>query len=368
MEDYQVTIFDPADGNLLYIFDAASLYDLKYSRVLNGIGKLALTLSSDHIDLFTLDTFVEVTRTSPLSGILLTEETYLTRIIHRFREGDEERLIIGGVSLNHLLKRRLIDPDDDPLSAGGESIKAGPADSVMRSLALEQMGSLATATRQWPEFSISAVPGGFQSVGGSWHHENLLVVFQDLATRGEVDFEIVRTSGRATRLEIGIIGLDLTKGTNYPGAPFVLLQPERGNMAEPSLEDNREKQKNYVYILARGQGDDRIVFQVAANTIDASPYNRIEFKQEARKAKRGDTAALLDAADTALKDERTPTEFSFATPGTLPGGEYRNDWDFGDKVSIAWGDIERDVRVTEVEITVNEGGEEIEVTTEQLNV
>src|SRR5687768_5245196 len=144
LPDYQLTVIHPSTGQPLTVITGSGIDDLVYSKVLNNIGALAMTLPEGHdwSSIFVLDSLIEVARTSPLTGTLQTEETYLTRLTHRFREGDEELYVVGGLSLNHLLARRVIDPDDDPLAAGGYSTKAGPADDVMRAYAREQCGDL----------------------------------------------------------------------------------------------------------------------------------------------------------------------------------------------------------------------------------
>src|SRR5690554_4624822 len=118
---YQLTIVDAASGTTKAVITGSGLDNLRYSRALNNIGALALTLPEgiDWPSIFTLDTLIEVARTSPITGALQVEDTYLTRLTHRFREGDTELFVVGGLSLNHLLARRVIDPDDDPMASGG---------------------------------------------------------------------------------------------------------------------------------------------------------------------------------------------------------------------------------------------------------
>lgn len=358
---YQISLINPTTGEVNAIFDGPSFYDVKYSRALNDIGAFAMTLPADPdtIALFTLDSLIEVARTSPATGSLQVEETYLTRLTHRFREGNEERFIVGGLSLNHLLARRLVDPDDDPTAAGGYSTKAGPADDVLYAYAREQCGDLASAIRQYPNFSVGSVGSVGLSVGRRLRYENLLEVFQDIANQGGVDFLISRITGNTLRLTIAPIGTDKSKSRNYPFAPFVQLDPARGNLSDPSLLFDRREEQNFVYALGQGPGEQRISLKYSGLGIGDSPYNRVEFTSDVRSAERGDSTTLATGARGALFEKQAHKEFTFKPAGIDPGAIYRLDYDVGDILTAAWGNDSIDLRVRGVEITLSESGEEL---------
>lgn len=202
LAQYQFSLYDIRTGDLLMVYDSQSVYEVRYSRALNGIGVFAFTLpSSNGLDaLFAKDNLIEVQRTSPVTGKLIVEDTYLVRITDRLYEDDYEFYIVGGKSLNDLIARRIVDPNDDPAQAGGYSTKAGAADSVMRAYALEQLGSSASVDRQIPNLTINSVPGVGQAVGQRLRHENLLDVFQGIADRADVDFNIRRVTGNNLEL------------------------------------------------------------------------------------------------------------------------------------------------------------------------
>lgn len=367
LPNYQISIIGAATGSTNLVLDGSAFDDLKFSRVLDDIGVLALTLPFD-ADLaaqFTLDAFIEVARTSPVTGKLQTEETYFNRLTHHFREGDEEKLIIGGFSLNHLLARRIVDPADDPLGAGGYSTKSGPADDVLVAYAREQCGDLASAARRFPNFSVAASSSLGATAGRRLRYENVLEVFQDVCNQSRLtlmDFQIVRLNGNTLRLNVAPIGTDRTRTRNYPAAPFVELNPLRGNLSDPSLLFDRKKEQNFVYALAKGPGESRIVTRVSGEGIADSPYNRMEFTTDIRNAERGDTATVFTSARAALFDQQPKKEFTFKPTGTEPGGIYRQDYDIGDLVTCTFGDDSFDLRIRGVEITLSPDNEEISVT------
>lgn len=310
--------------------------------------------------LFPKDTLVEVWRTSPVTGKLIVEDTYLVRLTHRFREGEDERLVIGAVSLNHLLARRVIDPDDDPAGAGGYSTKANTADEVMRAFAREQMGDLCgTPERQYPNFTVGFTPGTALPVGKRARYDNVLEVFQALAIQGQTDFIITRVSENNLRLTISPIGTDRTKSSNYPFAEFTQFDPDRGNLSNPSLQLDAKEEQNFCYALGQGQGDTRIVAKVGGDGLADSPYNRIEFTADVRQSERSNSLYLLTGARDALQKNQVTQKFTFETITTASGAVYRKDYDLGDRITVRWGDTSIDLRVTDIEISLDSKDEVI---------
>lgn len=127
--NYQVSVHNVVDGSLELILDTTAIYNLRYSRIVNDVGKIVLELpySAYYESLFALDTFLEVYRTDPTNALsLIKEGTYFIRLFERMEnESNEERYMLGGVSLEHLLFRRQIDYRDDPLGAGGLFYQSG---------------------------------------------------------------------------------------------------------------------------------------------------------------------------------------------------------------------------------------------------
>lgn len=370
LPDYQVVCLDPVSGKVLRMFGASSFYQLRYSRAWNGIGALAMTLPMTDVDtsiMNLVDMMIEIRRTSPITGQLQAEETYLARSWQRYRQGDDERYTIGALSLNHLLARRLVDPDDDPAEAGGYSTKAGAADTVLYQYALEQIGLGARVERQMPGLNIAGVSGAGINVGYRLAYDNLLQVFQETGKSATLDFQIKRTSGAQMQLNIGTLTVNRTQTANYPNTPFVLLNPQRGNLSNPSLTRDRKSEGNFVYVRGKGQGTARVLLKFwDGGAINASPFNRIEFTQDARNVEKGDALGILTDAANSIKERQQFIQFEFQPLGTEAGNIYRQNWDVGDRITAAWGSDSVDVRITEAEITVDSGGENLSITTEVL--
>src|SRR5712671_5168997 len=205
LPQYQISVTNATTGTTNAVYSGQAFDDVKFSRVLDDVGLFAATMpyTDALMSIFTLDSLIEVQRTSPLTGFLQTEEVYLTRLTHHFREGDEEKLVIGAFSLNHLLARRIIDPADDSGAAGGYSTKSGPADDILVAYARQQCGDLClTAARQYPNFTVAASSSLGESIGKRLRYDNLLKIFQDVCNQSSIilmDFQIVRLIGNTLR-------------------------------------------------------------------------------------------------------------------------------------------------------------------------
>lgn len=363
---YAVMVIDCRTGNNLRLFDSTAINTLKYNRALNGVGALVMTLpfSSDLPSLFAKDNFIEVIRTHPITGLPTVEDTYFVRLTQRFREGNNEQYVVGGLSLNHLLARRIIDPADDPLGAGGFSTKAGAADEVLRSFARQQLGDQASSVRQIPNFTIDLSPGNAASVGKRARFDNLLEIFQALALQGQTDFIIYRANANNLHLAIAPIGRNRTKTANYPYSPFTQFDPNRGNLFNPSLMKDSKKEQNFCYALGQGQGDSRIVAKVQGAGVYDSPYNRIEYTEDIRQSDRSDPLYLQTGASKSLQEKKAQQEFTFTLMPDAPGCVYHVDFELGDFVTATWEDTSADLRVTDLEIDINPEGETVAPTVE----
>lgn len=364
LPSYQISVISCTTGETLKIIDPLSFYSLQYSRKLNDVGVCVLVMPSsvDNYALFGWDNFIEIYRTSPVTGLLIREATYFTRSKHRFREGNEERLVVGGVSLEHLMMRRVINPAADPASTDGYSRKAAAADVVMAAYVNEQGGSLASAARQFPDFTVDPVSGTGANVDENARYDNLFNKLAKIARDSGMDFKIERQTGTTLLMTIARIGADRTQSTNYPYAGWVGLNPARGNMSSPSLQIDRTEERNYVYTLGQGQAQERRVYEAGTSYTSLSPYNRCEFSKDARNVSQTDDAALQQAALAALSEEQVVTEFEFTPTGIEAGSIYRLNWDIGDNITAIWEDFTQNLRVTGVEINLSDQDETISVT------
>lgn len=369
LADYQISVINVTTGRVEIIFDPTTFVSVRYSRKINDIGAFVAVLpyTTEYYAAFGWDNYVEIKRTDPDTGDLVLEETYLVRAKHRYREGNIEQIVVGGLSLNHLLARRIIDPDDDPTATDGYSVKSGAADTVMRGYVREQAGDLASVDRAFPQLTVAAVAGTGVSINKSFRYDNLFNAMQEMAAGSGIDFRIERIDFNFTQVVIGAFGVDRTRTTNEPQAlPWLGLSPVRGNLQEPSLNIDRTEEKNYVYVLGQGQGEERIVVKAYTSDVTLSPYNRIEFSKDQRNVGKLDIAGLQTSATTQLNSNQAVNDFTFKPIVGNAGSVYRSDWDIGDKATVIWDDVEMDLRIAGIEIEIDETGETFDVNVETI--
>lgn len=359
---YQVAVLSPVDGSVVLMLDASAFYNLRYSLALNDVGLLAMTLPSTAAirAAFVLDAFIEVYR-ADVAGVLQKEETYLCRYTQRFIEGDEERFVVGGLALNHLLMRRIIDPVG---STDGYVAYNGAADTVIYNYCLFQVGvAAAEIARRTPNLIILVPMGIGGTVSARLRYQNLFNEVQKLARQGAVDFFIARTTASNLEMTIGAIGTDRTYTTNAPlGRPYVALSPLRGNLTQPSLVRDRKTEANYAYALGQGQAEDRVLYTLALPEVTDSPFNRIEVYLDCRNVDIADAATLASQAVSGLNERRFVQAFTFKPTGAEPGNVYHIDWELGDAVTVSWEEFSDDFRITDVQISISRDGESIQAT------
>src|SRR5690606_4513345 len=111
---YQVAFYEPT-GRLVYIHTLTAVDQLAYTRRLNGVGTFMMSLPRDLRQPVMLqkDALAQVYRSDPATGQMREDGTYFLRSAEHV-PGTYDGLVIGGVSVEHLLKRRVYNPDDDP--------------------------------------------------------------------------------------------------------------------------------------------------------------------------------------------------------------------------------------------------------------
>lgn len=345
-------------------------YNMRYDMRLNDVGKFGLTLpySDAMYELFAKDHFIDVERESP-SGTMLVENTYLVRDRERFEAEDDERLFIGGLDLNHLLDRRIVDPDDDSAfpNNGGFSTKAGNAGDVIREYIREQCGDMASEGRLMPRLTVGVPSVAGEGVGANLRYENLLDELQKLAKSGRVDFQVVHVGDGDLLCNIGRVGTDRSIESN-PLAPYTVLSPQRGNIANPKSIEDATKEVNFAYALGDGASSNRTVLKLGTLALFDSAYNRIERKMDARQTDKGNAFALYTETLKFLIEKSAEKKLEFDYLQGSPGFIYGSDWFFGDTITAQYGMFTETLRITQLEFSLDSDGESLEVTTERYNI
>lgn len=370
LADYQIVVYDTS-GNLVDIIPADRPETIHYTRVLNGVGEIDITLDGNDraVSYMTAtDYFLEVLRRNTPDGALEVEGTYLLRYCELFQDSDTglETLILGGRSLEDFLNRRRVIPVNDPLGAAGFSTKQGFGDVVMTEYVDEQMVT-ASAFPQMSIPGLSVLPTnniGYIASERRKQEDSLLTTLQDIANQTRVDFSIVRTSGAAFEFRPGVQGSDRSMTANYPLAPFTLLTPIRGNMQNPRLIYNRYEEVNFAFMAGQGPENDRIYYPVAGAGVDASPFNLIVGVFDSRE--NDTTDQLVSAASAELFKTQAKAQFEFEPILGQEGTRYNIDFFLGDILTAEFKEFRSDFRVTGIEITISADGETINPTIQEF--
>jgi len=370
---YQVAFYEPT-GRLVYIHTLTAVDQMAYTRRLNGVGAFMMSLprALRQPVMLRKDALAQVYRSDPVTGQMREDGTYFLRSAEHV-PGTYDGLVIGGVSAEHLFKRRVYNPDDDPKVAGGFSTKSGPAVTVMREVVTEQMISpAANPERAFPGIRLADI-GQDTSPDYPFRREigqqNVLDVLSDVAKATKLDFWLafdgIDTAGGYPKFvfHAGRRGTDRSKHS-HPAGPYVYLTPSSGNLVEPQLTLDSTEEANAVYVLGKGANGNRLVYrQERSAAVVESPFNRVERAVESSEADTLDE--LLAAASTALAEGEPQVTFSFVPLVTASGAIYQLDWRLGDVVTVGAYGYEMDARVTAVTVTLTGAGETVEVETER---
>lgn len=361
---YQLQVYNTASfGALITTLPVSDTFNLTFTKVLNEIGSLAFTVPADSTDwrsIFADDNLIDVMRAAP-DGTLTVEDTFFVVLFEHISADDGERFVVGGYSLNELLKRAEVNPDDDSVQPnGGFVTKSGDVVQVIRAYVRENIGDLASAPRRRPRFSVPNQPNAGRNVGANLRFENLWDEMKKLAVAGNIELNVVHDGSGNLALELARIGTDRSVTSNTV-PPYLVFSPQRGNLFNPRLLIDRKNEKNFYYVLGEGDGANRPVIPVVSTAANDTIYSRREGTVDARDANRGDTIAMQTAGLQALADNRALIEFTFDIMPNVSGSIYRQDWFFGDTATFIWDSLQYDRRITEMEVTLDESGENMTI-------
>lgn len=343
-----IKIIDCTTGDYLFQIPPQKVLDAKFTKKLNDVGIASFTLAynTSIIEYFSLDNFVEVYIYSMISQSYEKFETYLVRIVRDYYEENIHYYAIGGVSLNDLFRRRIIDPEVDGNAAGGFVTLGDYAHVVMYELINEHMVNSSVISRNIPNLTIEYGHTKTILAGIRDRHKELLPLLQKVAQKGEIDFTIYRDTGNNLVAHIGVIGSDRTKTTNYPTSPYTTLNPDHRTLINPSYENDRKDEKNYIYLLDKESDEEIIAIKyLTSDTLD-SPYNLIEFTKTVNVES---FEEKLTEAIEELKGNRQKNLFNY----TLPNNSKTINLALGDKITLYWNGITKDIRLDEVLVTLN---------------
>lgn len=369
---YYVLLRDHAGGVVAH-FDSWTV--LEFQKKVNESYSYSITFA-DNGDarylLFGVDYQVQVYRSVPAAGVewYLAYEGFHRTSTWRTDSNGAKTFTSTGVGYNDLLARTIIAYDAGTV----RSDKDDEAETVMKEYVVENCGTLATlggvvgrlSYGVLPGFTVEADGGAGPRWTGSRAYENLLMTLQDIARFSLIDFEVVGTGPGTFEFKtyIGQLGLDRTyptvnprTGLNAAGNTPLKFSIPTGNVQDMGFEINRSSEVNVIVVLGKGEYSTRHTSTVRdEDEIDDSPWNRREISRSG--SSQDYDYQREDLGEEVLQEAHFTEEFSF-TPLQQASCLFGKHYDFGDRITLAYGSFERDQRLIGVTIRVADGKETI---------
>jgi len=374
--EYQLVVTHPVSGEVIDIVTQDRIEHLKYSRKINDVGIMSLTISiNDNLANFIsqVDLIFDIYRRNAIDGSLEYEDAYFLQMYDRSQinlQGDE-KIIISGKSIDHLLKRRRIFPEDDPLGAGGFSTKDGDAAFVLSQFISNQIvNPFTNSNRRQSQVTLAPLPTiSFYDTQQRRNQDDiLLAVCQDIVnqvTEPVLDFRLIHTGAAQIRVDIAPRGSDKTVTTRAPlSLDFTLISTRRGNLRNPQLVVDRRDEQNFVLVAGQGIADSRVFVSSTSSRLNDSPFNR---KESTIDSKTGNSLEeLQDAGAVEIVNQLPIEEIKFEFfPGSAQS-VYNVDWIMGDLITAEYADYTEDHRIESVDITIQGANESIEFNSKRI--
>jgi hypothetical protein len=349
----------------------------QYVKVVNGVGRFTLTVPQflgNYVS--ATDNMVQFWRsggTFRVDGKTYWAAKRLEFIgfirEHEFKRDRDGRATttLRGTDINGLLDRRLVAYKDESSQATATAI---PADNAMKDIVAENFTSTATDADR----DLDALPGISLTVAAdtssgpniekSFAWRRVLDVLQEINeqsyTLGTEIFFDLRVSGiNSQNSEIAYIfetyvdqpGRDMT----FIGrvTQHLVASNENGNLVDEFYLDTGKRERNYIYVLGPGEGENRTLEERQdASRINISPFNRIEGFIDGSSVDPGNVTAEMQA----IGDE----ELARYRPKIIAGGnlistdrfQFGREWRHGDRMVMRVFNIQFNgiVRITDYKL------------------
>lgn len=346
-----------------------SFEGLEFGHTVDDIGYYNLSLIDDgdsRLELFELDGQIEIHRKVPGVGLDWYDEFVgFHRRENRSTQQDGKKFFVSsGVDYNELLARRRIGYKGGTIRADKNAV----AETVMKEYVEENCGASATVGNGreingvFPGFIVQSDGGAGVVWVGSRAFDNLLDILKDIANYSLIDF-IVSGGGPAQfvfQTFDGQLGADrttegLSGKLNGAGNAPVIFSVPYGNLQSLEYSLDRSAEGTVVFVLGSGEGSTRtIITRENSSALDDSPWNRRELSVPGSGQEF--EYQLRNLGDETLEEMKFVETFTFA-PLQQPSQLYGLHYFLGDRVTMRYGNIERNKRIVSVKISVAEGKE-----------
>lgn len=361
---YSIYVSDPSGTRLA---DASTFVSLQYSRVVNEIGSLVLTLPSTfNTSMLRLpDGRIEVWRKLPGGREYLdTETVWLIKVVEYDRDDRGQVVIRVEADTPLCILRepgRFVNYNS---SLSSSVVSSVAADDAIKTIVKQNAGSSATDTSRdlSAYLSVAANNTLAPTLTKSFAWREVLKVIQEIAASSAqagtyLAFDIVAPTPSTLefRTYVGQRGVD----HRFPnGNNPVLIGPEFGDMGECSLRFDYRDEVTYALAGGQGNGAARVTASAQDNTrTGASPFGLREKFVDATSY--DTTTGLTAEAQAVVRAGRARTIFKGKLLDT-PDTRYGVHWGWGDFVTAQAFGQSIDCRIDAVTVKVERGKETIQ--------
>lgn len=255
---------------------------------------------------------------------------------------------------NYLLdKRSILAPAGD-----AQAQMTDCADDMIKTIIRQTLGTSATDTaRTVAGLTVEADRSACGSISKAFHGRKVLDVINEICGSSLDDglyltYDFVRSGVNSITFRTYTGQRGVNRGINS-GSP-IILRWEAGNLAEPSLAVDYYDGYNYIYAAGQGQGGERLT-AYKTYSVPQVGERRLETYIDARNVDSQDE--LQEEADAAFQQLRPRFKFNGYLADTQ-SLRYGLQLGYGDIVGVAYENTELDVHITNVEIDVDDAGNE----------
>ena len=346
---------DPV-GTRLYYLDPVSVV---VSLAANDVGAIEVRMGNKFdARILRDDMLLEVWRGNGIDPM----KWLATGMVRAWGQGDTGKgkgyCLIMGPTQNDLLMRRVVAYKSTTAQADRNTY----ADNIAKAIVRENLGSSAIAGRDLSalNFTVGANVSLAPIVSKAFSFRNVLMALQDLVKESQQQgtylyFDLRQVLASETQIGfnfetcINQLGMDRSTASSNP----TYFGTQWKNIANPYLLYDSRNEENYIYVGGEGEALDKIIAEVPnPNRMAASPYNRREGFVEAGNSVE---AQLTGIGRTRLIEAAARWEFSCDLL-SVDGCKYGRDWEFGDRVSVAYKNIEFTAMIRKVRLAGRAGG------------
>jgi len=341
--------------------DASNFLLLEYSRVVNAVSTLKLTLPGNFNTQYIInpDGRLEIWRKLDSGREYLDTNTIwlIKKVTQKIDANGLQTIVIEADTPLCVLR----EPGRFVNYAAGDAsstFAAAAADDLIKAVARRNIGVNATSARDLstyisidPNLSLGA------SIAKSFAWRDCLKVMQEFAdastTAGTyVAFDIV--SDTPTTLVFRTFTQQRGVDHRFPGGINpVLISPEMGNLGEITFSQDYRNEITYVLAGGKGEGSDRLTASSQDTTRQGiSPFGLREYFKDATQY--DTTTGLAAEADATLRSGRVKTIFQGRLID-MPDSRYGVDWEWGDYVTAQAFNQLIDCRIEAVSVSVKPG-------------